>query len=328
MTDAPQDPIQALRDELSAQLKDMKKDGDERHSGLSKAVDERLEALSKHVGALEDFKRGQEARSARANRDRVFKGLDTNLGYNFRVEGDNTPFLQMEIAPGRKIVAEPGTFMFKTAGIKMDMGLGDGSERTSVGKVWSAVKRKIGGEAALLAHFKNASETPQSLALAANQPGEIIPINLADVGGAITCQRGSFMAAAGGTSISVGLPQRISTGLFSGEGFILQKISGEGHAFISGGGNYATYKLDAGDKLQIDTGCVLAMTDDIASRWKIEFDKNPLSMLFNERGLFLTTVEGPGQIWVQSMPFTRQVANMATALGGHFKQKGWMPRAN
>ena len=287
-----------------------------------------LKALRERLATLEEFKSVQDQRAAREAKDKIFKGLDTKLGYNFRVRGDNTPFIQMEIAAGKEIIAEPGSFMFKTEGMQMSMALGDGSERTVFGKLWSATKRKIGGESALLAHFKNATASTQTLALAANQPGEILAINLGDVGGNITCQRGAFMAAAGGTSISVGLPQRIRTGVFAGEGFILQKISGEGHVFINGGGNYATYKLGEGEKLQVDTGCIIAMTDDLAKRWNIQFDKSAMSMLFNESGLFLTTVEGPGQVWVQSMPFSRQVRNMGHALQGQFKQRGWFSRLN
>lgn len=288
---------------------------------MDKETQDKLDALTQRLEQAEAYVTRHQQTEDRERRQREFKGVDGDLGYSFRIRGDNTPFIEFQLAPGKEIVAEPGSFMFKTEGVNMSMALGDGSERTVLGKLWSATKRKIGGEKALLAHFNNAAKGVQSLALAASQPGEVIALDLQTAGGSVTCQRGAFMAASGGTNISVTLPKRISTGLFSGEGFILQKISGDkGHVFLNAGGNYATYNLREGDKLQIDTGCVLAMTESLAKNWKIEFDKSPMSMLFNERGLFLTTVEGPGTIWVQSMPFSRQVALMGKALEPTFKR--------
>lgn len=242
-----------------------------------------------------------------------FGGTARTIGYDFKIVGDGTPFIEMHLEPGKQIIAETGTFMAKTMGVTMQMGLGDGSQQGLGGKLWGAVKRSVAGEDMILAHFNNAAAGTQYLALAAPIPGEIIAIDLNEAGGSIIAQKGAFMAAPAGTKVDIHLRKRVATSLFGGEGFIMQRISGNEHVFINAGGNFNTFDLGPGDTMQIDTGCLLAVSNTVDMN--IEFVKGLTSMVFGGEGIFLATVKGPGRVWAQSMPFDRQAALYARAIG-------------
>lgn len=248
---------------------------------------------------------------------KAFGGSAKTTDYEFEICGHHTPFVKMFLEPGKGIIAQPGTFMSKTTGVTMEMVLGNGEKQGLGGKLWGAAMRKLSGDNVLLSHFHNAAAETQTLFLAAPQPGEVIAVDLAETG-AIKCKRGAFMAAPAGTDISVAINTRLTTGLFAGEGFIMQKISGNQHAFLSAGGDHDKCTLGEGESIQIDTGCLLAASDTVDI--KVELVKNVGAMIFGQEGLFLATLEGPGDVWMQSMPFSRQVAQMGEALEPRFKK--------
>jgi uncharacterized protein (TIGR00266 family) len=241
-------------------------------------------------------------------------------GYKYQVIGDVAPMLEMYLEPGKEIIAEPGAFKLMTPGIKEDMALGDGTQKGVLGKVFGATMRSIAGEDLLLAHFRNAAQDTQTVAFAAPYPGEIIDIDLNEAGGAIICQRGGFLAAPSGTNISLHLRKKIRTSLFGGEGFIMQKISGNEHVFLHAAGNMRKYKLAEGQQLRIDTGSLLAVTDGVDM--DITFVRSLKSMIFGQEGLLHTTVTGPGTIWTQTTPLDRQIGQMVKHMEKHFK-KTW-----
>jgi uncharacterized protein (TIGR00266 family) len=256
--------------------------------------------------------------SSTVKASQAFNGIARTDGYEFRIVGDGTPFIEMHLEPGKEIIAETGTFMAKTTGVAMKMALGDGTQNGLAGKLWGAAKRAVAGEDVVLASFRNASEGTQYLSLAAPVPGEILAIDLQEAGGSIIAQKGAFMAAPAGTNIDLHLRKRIATSLFGGEGFVMQRISGNEHVFINAGGNFNVYELGEGETMQIDTGCLLAVSNTVDMN--IELVKSISSMLFGNEGIFLATVKGPGTVWAQSMPFDRQVALYAKAMGPHLQK--------
>jgi uncharacterized protein (AIM24 family) len=252
-----------------------------------------------------------------------FKDPAGTHGYTFDIEGDNTPYVEIVMKPGKKMLAEAGTFMAKQPDVKMTMALGDGKQTNILSKAFGAAKRKISGDNALFSHFENVAKdnSEQLLVLTAPHPGQIIAIDLAAVGGSVICQKGAFMAAPSGTSVDLHLRKKISTSMFGGEGFVMQKVTGNEHVFLNAGGNFTNYELAAGQKLQVDTGCLLAVSSTVDMG--VEFVASASAMLFGQEGLMLATLEGPGQVWLQSMPFKRQINAIAHELDSRYK-KGFL----
>ncbi|WP_313918604.1 TIGR00266 family protein [Tahibacter sp.] len=242
---------------------------------------------------------------------------------DYRIFGSDMQFVEIELDPGESAIAEAGSMMYKEADVKLDTVFGDGSQAGSsggfMGKLLSAGKRVITGESLFTTMFTQNGSGKGKVAFAAPYPGTIVPMKLTDFGGRLICQKDSFLCAARGVSIGIFFQRKILTGLFGGEGFIMQKLEGDGLAFIHAGGTIVERQLAPGERLDVDTGCVVALTDSVG------FDVKPVggikSMLFGGEGLFLATLTGPGKIWLQSLPFSRMAGRMlAGAKGG--KEEG------
>jgi len=235
---------------------------------------------------------------------------------DFEIKGQELQFLEIELDPGESAVAEAGAFVWKDASIGMSTVFGDGSgggDGGFMGKLLGAGKRLVTGESLFTTVFTHNGQGKARVAFASPTPGSILPIKLSDVGGTLICQKDSFLAAAKGVSIGVQFQKRIMTGLFGGEGFIMQKLTGDGWVFVQMGGTIVERRLAPGEELHVDTGCVAAYTSDV------DFDIMRVggvrSTLFGGEGLFFAQLRGPGTVWIQSLPFTRLAARVVAASG-------------
>ncbi|MDR7855000.1 AIM24 family protein [Tissierella sp.] len=236
---------------------------------------------------------------------------------DFTVFGDDMQFVEIQLDPTESIIAEAGSMMYMDESIKMDAIFGDGSGKDEgkglMGKMLSAGKRVITGESLFMTEFANQGNQKKVAAFAAPYPGKIIPMDIGDYGGELICQRDAFLCAAKGISLEIAFQKKIGVGLFGGEGFIMQRLIGDGLAFLHAGGTIIKKDLQAGEVLKLDTGCLVAMTKSI--NYDIEMQRNIKSAIFGGEGLFLATLRGPGTIWLQSLPFSR-LANRIFAAGG------------
>lgn len=225
---------------------------------------------------------------------------------DYRIVGDDLQFVEVELDPQETVVAESGAMMYVEDGITFEVKMGDGSEpdQGAWGRLKSAGKRALAGESVFLAHFTNEGAGRRTVAFAAPYPGKIVPLDLAQIGGRIRVQKEAFLCAARGTKLDIALNRKLGAGFFGGEGFILQDISGDGMAFLHAGGTIIEKRL-TGEKLRIDTGCVVAFEPQI--EFSIERAGRASSMLFGGEGLFLATLAGAGRVWLQSLPFSKMV---------------------
>jgi uncharacterized protein (TIGR00266 family) len=223
---------------------------------------------------------------------------------DYEILGDDLQLVEVELDPGETVIAEAGGMTYMEDGITFESKMGDGTEPRGgfFEKLLGAGKRMLVGESLFMTHFKNSGQGKQRVAFAAPYPGKILALNLAELGEELLCQKDAFLAAALGTKVSIAFTKRMGTGLFGGEGFILQKLEGDGMAFIHAGGMVVRKEL-RNSRLRIDTGCVVAFTKDID--FDIERAGNLKSMLYGGEGMFLATLQGTGSVWVQSMPFSR-----------------------
>ena len=231
---------------------------------------------------------------------------------DYKIYGSDMQFVEIELDPGESAIAEAGALMYKEAAVQLDTVFGDGSHSGQGGsfmdKLLSAGKRVITGESLFTTLFTHTGSGKAKVAFAAPYPGTIVPMRLADYGGRLICQKDSFLCAARGVSIGIFFQRKILTGLFGGEGFIMQKLEGDGFAFVHAGGTIVERRLAPGERLDVDTGCVVALTDTV------DFDVKAVggvkSVLFGGEGLFLATLTGPGKVWLQSLPFSRMAGRM------------------
>jgi len=234
---------------------------------------------------------------------------------DYQIFGSEMQFVEIELDPGESAVAEAGAMMFKDAQIQMETLFGDGSHSGPGGsfmdKLLGAGKRVITGESMFTTMFSNAGSSKAKVAFASPYPGTILPLSLKNYGGRLICQKDSFLCAARGVSIGIFFQKKIMTALFGGEGFIMQKLEGDGQIFVHAGGTVVERELKAGERLDVDTGCVVALTQTVG------FDVKPVggikSMLFGGEGVFLATLTGPGHVWLQSLPFSRMAGRMFSA---------------
>lgn len=224
---------------------------------------------------------------------------------DYKIFGGDIQFVEVELDPQETAIAEAGAMMYMEQGIQMSTHLSDGSEKNSgvLGTIAGMGKRALAGEKLFITAFTNLGAGKLHVAFAAPHPGQILPINLANVGGSILCQKGAFLASAKGVSINAGITKRVATGFFGGEGFILQKLMGDGNVFIHGGGSIIEKELQEGQTMYVDTGSLIALQPTID--FDIQFVKGVQSMFFGGEGYFLSRLVGPGKIWMQSMPFNR-----------------------
>lgn len=235
---------------------------------------------------------------------------------DYRITGDDMQFVEIELDPGEMIVAEAGAMMYMTPGVLMETRLGDPSMSQGQGfldKVFSAGKRVITGESLFMTTFTGNGPGKHQVAFSAPYPGKIIPVDLAQLGGELLCQKNSFLCAARGVSIGIAFSKRLGVGLFGGEGFILQRLSGDGLAFVHAGGTLLHRRLAPGETLRVDTGCIVAFQPAVA--YDIQFVGGIKNALFGGEGLFFATLRGPGDVWLQSLPFVR-LADRIHATGG------------
>ena len=234
---------------------------------------------------------------------------------DFEIKGQELQFLEIELDPGESAVAEAGAMVWKDSSVQMSTVFGDGrgSEGGFMGKLLGAGKRLVTGESLFTTVYTHQGQGKARVAFSAPVPGAILPIKLDQVGGALICQKDSFLAAARGVSIGVHFQRKILTGLFGGEGFIMQHLSGDGWVFVQMGGTIVERQLAPGEELHVDTGCIAAMTADVD--FDIQTVGGVKSMLFGGEGLFFARLRGPGRVWIQSLPFSRLAGRMLAAAG-------------
>ncbi|MGA4642967.1 TIGR00266 family protein [Limisphaera sp. 4302-co] len=235
---------------------------------------------------------------------------------DYQIHGHTTQYVEVELDPGEAVVAEPGGMMYMEDGIGMETVFGDGSGDRSgfLGALVSAGKRLLTGESLFTTVFYNQAQQKRRVAFAAPYPGTIIPVHLAEVGGELWAQKDSFLCAARGVSLGIAFNRRIGTGLFGGEGFIMQRLQGDGWVFLHAGGSVAERTLLPGEVLRIDTGCVVAFQPTVD--FDIQFARGIKSALFGGEGLFFAVLKGPGRVWLQSLPLSRMADRLAAAVPG------------
>ena len=237
---------------------------------------------------------------------------------DYEIFGDDMQIVEVELDPGEKVIAEAGAMNYLEDGIGFESRMGDGAQPSGgiMNSLLNVGKRVLTGESIFLTHFTNNGQGKKRVAFAAPYPGKIIPVNMAEIGGELICQKDAFLCAAFGTTTGIAFQKKLGVGFFGGEGFILQKLNGDGMAFIHVGGTVIKRELAAGETLRVDTGCLAAMDGSVS--YDIERAGNLKSMVFGGEGLFLATLKGPGTIWLQSLPFSRLADRIlrAAAPGG------------
>jgi uncharacterized protein (TIGR00266 family) len=242
---------------------------------------------------------------------------------DFKICGSEMQFVEIELDPGEGVVAEAGAMMYKDPAIAMNSVFGDGRAATGgfMQKLVGAGKRLLTGESLFMTVYSHSGGNGKArAAFAAPYPGNIIPVSLSALGGQLICQKDSFLCAAKGVSIGIFFQKKILTALFGGEGFIMQKLEGDGLAFLHAGGTIVERNLTAGEVLQVDTGCVVAFQPSVD--FSIEQAGNIKSMIFGGEGLFVATLRGPGTIWLQSLPFSRLAGRMMAGATRRSKDEG------
>lgn len=239
-----------------------------------------------------------------------------NDDVDFEIKGQELQFVEIELDPGESAIAEAGAMVWKDAHVGMTTVFGDGSDQGGggfMGKLLGAGKRLVTGESLFTTVFTHNGTGKARVAFSAPVPGAILPIRLRDVGGTLICQKDSFLAAAKGVSIGIQFQRKVMTGLFGGEGFIMQKLEGDGMVFVQMGGTVVERTLAPGETIHVDTGCLAAYTPTV------DFDLiaagGVKSMIFGGEGVFFAQLRGPGKVWVQSLPFSRLAGRMLAAAG-------------
>ena len=242
---------------------------------------------------------------------------------DYEIFGEEMQYVELELDPQEAVIAEAGNFMMMDNGIKMDTIFGDGSKQNEgfLGKVLGAGKRLLTGESLFMTIFTNQAQGKKKISFASPYPGKVIPLNLTEYGGRFICQKDAFLCAAKGVAIGIEFSRKLGRGFFGGEGFIMQKLEGDGMAFVHSGGTTAKKILAPGEKLKVDTGCIIGFTKDV--NYDIEFIGGIKNSIFGGEGLFYATLTGPGTVFVQSLPFSRLAGRiLAAAPQGGGKDKG------
>jgi uncharacterized protein (TIGR00266 family) len=224
---------------------------------------------------------------------------------DYRIFGDDMQYVEVELDPNEATVAEAGGMMYMDDGVEMETIFGDGSAQQSgfLGALMGAGKRLLTGESLFMTVFLNKSSQKKRVAFGAPYPGKIVPVHLADIGGEFITQKDSFLAAAKGVSIGIAFQRKLGVGLFGGEGFIMQRLLGDGWAFVHAGGTLLERTLAAGELIRVDTGCIVGFQPSV--NYEIEYVGRIKSAIFGGEGLFFATLRGPGRVWLQSLPLSR-----------------------
>ncbi len=246
---------------------------------------------------------------------------------DYDIFGNDMQYVEVELDPGEAAVGEAGMLMFMQDGIEMETIFGDGSAAQSslLGKLMGAGRRLLGGESLFTTIYVNQAAAKRRVAFSAPYPGKIVPVNLEQLGGTLICQKDAFLCAAKGVSLGIAFQRRLGVGFFGGEGFILQKLEGDGMVCFHACGTLAEKTLADGETLRVDTGCVAALQPSVD--FDIQFIGNVKTALFGGEGLFLARLTGPGKVWLQSLPFSRlanRILAAAPKSGGKEKEEGGM----
>lgn len=247
----------------------------------------------------------------------------TNHEIDYKLYGDDMQFVEVELDPQETVIAEAGSLMMMDNEIQMETIFGDGSANSGggiVGKLLGAGKRVLTGESLFMTAFTNQGVGKKHVSFASPYPGKIIPLELSNYGSKVICQKDAFLAAAKGVSVGIEFQRKIRTGFFGGEGFIMQKLEGDGMTFIHAGGTIIEKELQPGERLKVDTGCLVAMTGTVD--YDIEFVGGIKTALFGGEGLFFATLSGPGTVWIQSLPFSRLASKVFAAVPEKGGNKG------
>ncbi len=240
---------------------------------------------------------------------------------DYEVFGDDMQFVEVTLDPGEVVVAEAGAMMYMSDGIEMETVFGDPSkDQGFLGKLFDAGKRMVTGESLFLTTFGAGGDKREQVSFAAPYPGKIIPMHLDELGGELICQKDAFLCAARGVHIGIAFQKKILAGLFGGEGFILQRLTGDGIAFVHAGGTIHRIDLGAGNMLRVDTGCLVAMLPSVD--YDIQMTRGIKNAIFGGEGMFLATLRGPGTVWLQSLPFTRLAGRILANVGPRGKGEG------
>ncbi|HSN34096.1 MAG TPA: TIGR00266 family protein [Ideonella sp.] len=232
---------------------------------------------------------------------------------DYEIKGAEMQYVEVELDPGEAAVGEAGSLMYMDAGIAMDTVFGDGSQQQGgfFGKLLGAGKRLVTGESLFTTVYTNNSSRKLRVAFAAPYPGKILPMDLRQLGGTLICQKDAFLCAARGVALGIAFQQKLSVGFFGGEGFIMQRLDGDGLAFVHAGGTIERRELQNGETLLVDTGCLVAYTPGV--NFEIQYVGKIKTALFGGEGLFFAKVSGPGTVWLQSLPFSRLASRVFAA---------------
>ena len=247
--------------------------------------------------------------------------MRNNHEIDYRIFGEEMQYVEIELDPNETAVAEPGAFMMMDDGIAMETMFGDGSQQQDnsiLGKLFNAGKRMLVGENLFMTAFTNISVGKKHVSFASPYPGKIIPLDLQQLGNRVICQKDAFLCAAKGVSIGIEFQRKLGTGLFGGEGFIMEKLEGDGMAFMHASGYVQERTLQAGELIKIDTGCIVGFTSTVD--YDIQFVGGIKNTIFGGEGLFFATLRGPGKVWIQSLPISR-LAGRILAYGTYKKRE-------
>ena len=244
---------------------------------------------------------------------------------DYKIYGDDMQFVEIELDPQEAALAEAGGMMYMEDGIEMETIFGDGSAATSgfLGALMGAGKRLLTGESLFMTVFQNRGQGKKKVAFGAPYPGKIIPVHLAEVGGELICQKDAFLCAAKGVSVGIAFNRKIGVGLFGGEGFIMERLQGDGWTFVHAGGTIIERTLGMAETLRVDTGCIVAFQPTV--NFDIQFVGKIKTAIFGGEGLFFATLRGPGKVWLQSLPLSRMADRIVAAsprAGGKGKEEG------
>ena len=250
--------------------------------------------------------------------------MRTNHEIDYRIIGEEMQYVEIELDPNETAIAESGSFMMMDDGIQMQTIFGDGSQQQNggglLGKLLGAGKRLLVGESLFMTAYTNAGEGKKRVSFASPYPGKIIPLDLQQLGGKVIAQKDAFLCAAKGVSIGIDFQRKLGTGIFGGEGFIMERLEGDGMAFVHAGGHVFSKELKAGELIKIDTGCLVALTQHV--NYDIQFVGGIRNTIFGGEGLFFATLKGPGTVWIQTLPVSRLASRILSYGTTHRKEEG------
>ena len=249
--------------------------------------------------------------------------MRNNHEIDYKIYGEELQFVEIELDPNETAIAEAGSFMLMDDGVEMQTIFGDGSSNQGtgvLGKLFSAGKRLLAGEGLFMTAYTNIGQGKKRVSFAAPYPGKIIPLDLSKLGGKVICQKDAFLCTAKGVSVGIEFQRKLGTGLFGGEGFIMEKLEGDGMAFVHAGGHVFARELQPGELLKIDTGCLVAYTQQVD--FDIQFIGGIKNSIFGGEGLFFATLRGPGTVWIQTLPVSRLASRILSFSRGPRKEEG------